>query len=75
MQLYCSDNSRTYGTVGDATILRDKYGNPLFVGDVVLLTHKKNKAVSFKICCSRRHDITILHNGKLLRQYGKLLRQ
>lgn len=43
MQLYCFGSSRTFGTVGDETPLCDKWGYPLFVGDVVLLTHKKTK--------------------------------
>lgn len=43
MQLFCVNNSNTYGTIGDETGIPDKYGRPLHVGDVVLLSHKKSK--------------------------------
>lgn len=40
MKLICTDGGHEYGVVGTLTPLKDKNGEPLEVGDVVLLKSK-----------------------------------
>lgn len=42
MKLYCDDNCMSYGAIGVKTNLCDIDGNELYVGDVVMLRHKKS---------------------------------
>ena len=43
MKLYCEDNHKWFGTVGDKTMLKDNTGTALFVGDVVILKRRDRK--------------------------------